>query len=586
MKMQQINLDQKSKLSRTLLISAWGLFSPKEKRKSFFLGVCILAGTFLEAVSIGALVPLMQVLTQSNLRTKYEILDDWFAYKSDGFIVSVILVTIVLIFVIKELFLGYTLWMQRGFVAELETRFQTELYNRYTLQPYEFHLVNNSSLLNRNILNSNNFTYNVLDPIFVLISDGLVTFVLCIALVIIEPVAMIATIFSASSIAILFHGFSKHKIESWGHERQSLDETKIRHLNETFGGMKDVIISGSGDFLRRQFMANINDLSNINRKFTTLLGIPRLYLEALAVTGLAVLVISMLALGRSTDSLLPLLALFAGGAFRLLPAVNRLTIAFQSLRMGKSIVGSLQTDLTEYSSQVLHSVSNDSLKFDSAICFEDVSYIYPGAENPSIISMNFKIEKGSIVGIIGTTGAGKSTLIDVLLGLLRPTSGTVTVDGVDIQSQMQSWHSQIGYVPQSIFLTDSSIRSNVAFGVNLPDIDNEQVFRALELAQLSEFVKSLPEEAETLVGERGVRISGGQRQRIGIARALYRNPTVLIFDEATSALDVNTENDVMSSLENIRADKTIVIVTHRISALVHCDRKIVISNGEIANIND
>jgi ABC-type multidrug transport system fused ATPase/permease subunit len=562
----------------------WSLLNKSERRKSLVLGIYLVVGTVLEVMSVGALVPLIQVLTQSNLQSKYPLIDRIFPDSSDQFIVTVILIGVVFIFLFKEIFLGFSLWMQRGFIARLETRFQTELFDRYTRQPYEFHLTNNSSLLSRNILNSTNFINNVLDPIFMLLTDGFVTVALCVALVVIEPIAMFATISSVGVVAIAFHGFSKRRIEKWGVERQWQDGMKLQQMNETFGGMKEIVMTGRGDYFRTRFSSNIGGLSHLNRKFTTLLGIPRLYLELLSVAGLAALVLSMLAFGRTSESLLPLLALFAGGAFRLMPAINRITFAFQSLRMGRPIVGVLQEDILRASSSVPNIENGKPVRFDHVIRFEDVTYSYPNTERTVIDGVSFEIKKGSEVGIIGTTGAGKSTIVDILLGLLKPTRGKVTVDGVDISTNIRSWQDLVGYVPQTIFLIDSSIRSNIAFGIDEQNIDDEKVVRALELAQLKEFVDELPAGMNELVGERGVRLSGGQRQRIGIARALYLDPPILVFDEATSALDVETEKEVMKSLDHLRTNKTILIVTHRISALEHCDQTISVNEGKISII--
>jgi ATP-binding cassette, subfamily B, bacterial PglK len=566
-----------------LFKNIWALFAKSEQRRALVLGVYLVIGTVLEVMSVGALVPLIQVLTQSNLQSKFPIIDRVFPNSSDQLIVGVILAGVVCIFLLKEIFLGFSLWMQRGFIARLETRFQTELFDRYTRQPYEFHLTNNSSLLSRNILNSTYFTNNILDPMFMLLTDGFVTIALCVALVAIEPLAMLITICSVGAVAVIFHNFSKRRIGQWGVERQQQDGIKLQQMNETFGGIKEIKMTGREEYFRERFSSNIGRLAHLNRKFTTIIGIPRLYLELLSVAGLAALVLSMLALGRTSESLLPILALFAGGAFRLMPAINRITFAFQSLRMGRPIVEVLQADILSPVFTELKNQNQAPVKFSHSIRLEDISYSYPNAERSVIDGLSFEIMKGSEVGIVGTTGAGKSTLVDILLGLLRPTCGRVIVDGVDISTNIRGWQDLIGYVPQSIFLMDASIRANIAFGISESEVDDEKVLRALKLAQLTEFVDELPNGMNEFVGERGVRLSGGQRQRIGIARALYLDPPILVFDEATSALDVDTEREVMKSLEYLRTDRTILIVTHRLSALEHCDQRITIENGAILN---
>jgi ABC-type multidrug transport system fused ATPase/permease subunit len=561
----------------------WSLLAKDERRRALILGIYLIIGTVLEVLSVGALVPLIQVLTQSNLKSKYPIIDQIFPNSSDQFIVVLILVGVICVFLLKEIFLGFSLWMQRGFIARLEARFQTELFDRYTRQPYEFHMTNNSSSLIRNILNSTNFSNNILDPMILLMTDGFVAIAVCAVLVAIEPIAMLITISSVGVVAVIFHSFSKRRIEKWGVERQLQDGIKLQQMSETFGGIKEIVMTGREEYFRGRFSSNVRQLAHLNRKFVTLLGIPRLYLELLSVAGLAALVLSMLALGRASESLLPLLALFAGGAFRLMPAINRITFAFQSLRMGRPIVEVLQANVLRNVFIKPNTQDTAPIRLKQSIRFEDVSYSYPSAEKSVLEGLSFEIEKGSQVGIVGTTGAGKSTLVDILLGLLKPARGRVTVDGKDISSNLRSWQNLVGYVPQTIYLLDSSIRANVAFGVTENEVDDKKVFRALDLAQLREFVDELPNGMNEFVGERGVRLSGGQRQRIGIARALYLDPQVLVFDEATSALDEETENDVMKSVEYLRNNRTVLIVTHRLSALQKCDRVITIGNGTISS---
>jgi ABC-type multidrug transport system fused ATPase/permease subunit len=564
-----------------LVLKVWKLLTKSEQKKSFILLAYLLVGTVLELLSVGVLLPLIRVLTQSDLNSKLDVFERYFPNSSDQLIVTTVLMLVIFTFLVKEIFLGFSLWAQRSFVSKLETRFQTEIFNRHSNQPYEFHLSQNSSLLSRDILNSNYFIFNIVDPIFILLTDGLVAIALCIVLVVIEPISMLVTISFVSLVAVLFHRYSKKRIETWGQQRQLKDAIRLKQMSETFGGIKEILVLGRGDYFRKKFEENVNDLSLINRKYITIIGIPRLYLELLAIIGLAALVISMLALGRSSESMLPILGVFAGGAFRLMPAINRITFAFQSFRMGAETINGLTQQ--DYAVVGINQNSNTcpTFEFQSKIELKSVSYIYPGEKVPSLYEVGIEILKGSEVGIIGATGAGKSTLVDVFLGLLSPTKGAILVDGVDISRNLRGWQDLIGYVPQSIFLSDETIEANVAFGIPESEIDESKVWQALEQAQLKSFVESLPNGKRTIVGERGVRLSGGQRQRIGIARALYLDPPILVFDEATSALDIETEKEVMNSLNLLRTSKTILIVTHRLSALDQCDQIIEIENGRL-----
>jgi ABC-type multidrug transport system fused ATPase/permease subunit len=283
----------------------------------------------------------------------------------------------------------------------------------------------------------------------------------------------------------------------------------------------------------------------------------------MAVSGLAVLVVTMLFQNKPVESLVPTLGLFAAAAFRLMPSVSRFLGGLQTLRFNLPVIDTLYRE-REFLRENVTEVGQKPLAFEHTIEFRDVVFSYPGVNLPQIDRLSITIGKGAVVGFVGGSGAGKSTVVDLLLGLLQPSSGAVLVDGRDIHSNLRAWQCQIGYVPQTIYLTDDSIRRNVAFGVPASEISDDQVKGALSAAQLLEFVESLPKGLGTIVGERGVRLSGGQRQRIGIARALYHNPELLVLDEASSALDTQTEQEVMQAVLSLRGKKTVIIVAHRI----------------------
>jgi ABC-type multidrug transport system fused ATPase/permease subunit len=265
-----------------------------------------------------------------------------------------------------------------------------------------------------------------------------------------------------------------------------------------------------------------------------------------------------------------------------MPSANRLLTALQSVRFAAAVIDLIDKELSAGLGE-RPADKGEPIHFDRDIALRDVSYLYPNAAGPSLRNITFHIGKGESIGLVGTSGAGKSTLVDVLLGLLTPTSGQILVDGKDVQDGLRNWQDLFGYVPQSIFLTDDTLRRNVAFGLRDEDIDDEAVRRALDAAQLTDLVASLPAGMSTLVGERGIRLSGGQRQRIGIARALYHNPPVLVFDEATSALDMETETGIMESISALKGSRTMIIVAHRLSTVENCDRIYRLEDGRIAD---
>ena len=274
------------------------------------------------------------------------------------------------------------------------------------------------------------------------------------------------------------------------------------------------------------------------------------------------------------------MGLFAVAAFRLMPSISRILNAIQSLRYGLTVVDTLSNEVSQsYSDRIFY--NQNDFSFNNSIEFKNVTYSYPGSQKSSLIYISLKILKGESIGVIGASGAGKSTLVDILLGLLSANEGEVMVDGYNIQNQLRQWQNQIGYVPQSIYLTDDTLRRNVAFGISNDEINEDAVLDAACAAQIDEFIKSLPLGLDTVVGENGIRLSGGQRQRIGIARALYHKPNILVLDEATSALDTETEQEVMQAVRVLKGKKTIVIVAHRMSTIEDCDRLYQLNDGRL-----
>ena len=317
----------------------------------------------------------------------------------------------------------------------------------------------------------------------------------------------------------------------------------------------------------------------------TLQQVPRLWLELLAVSGLALLVLVMLGQGRPIADLLPTLGLFAAAAFRIMPSATRVLWALQGIRYGRACIDTLYREIASLSGPV----SRRGLPLPPmsvGLAARGLCFRYPDSETDVLTKVDIDIPKGNSIGFVGGSGSGKSSLVDILLGLLPPSSGQVIVDGRDIADDLRGWQDQIGYVPQMIYLTDDTLRRNVAFGIPDGQVDDAAVLRAVRAAQLEEFVNSLPEGLDTLVGERGVRLSGGQRQRIGIARALYHDPEVLVLDEATSALDNETEAGVMESVNAMHGKKTLIIVAHRLSTVAHCDYIYRVEAGSISRADD
>ena len=562
-----------SKLSTAHKI--WSLLTSAERRSAVALLGLMLIGMVLETLGVGLVIPALALLTQHDSARHYPALQpalQALGNPSQQNLVIGGMLVLVGVYLVKALFMALLAWRQMRFAYGVQAQLSQRLFTIYLRQPYTFHLQRNSAQLMRNVTGEvSMFTFNGILPGMMLFTESLVMLGLCSLLLIVEPLGALIVVSVLGAAAWGFYRLTRGRIARWGIARQYHDGLSIQHLQQGLGGAKDVKLLGrEADFLEQYRVHNAQS-ARVGQLQATLQQLPRLWLELLAVSGLAILVISMLAQGRALEAVLPTLGLFAAAAFRLMPSVNRILGAMQSLRYGLPAIDTLHTEIN-LTTPAIASTYSPVMPFRVDLVLNQVTYAYPGAANPALKNISLAIQRGESVGFIGASGAGKSTLVDILLGLLAPDTGEVRVDDRDIQSNLRNWQDQIGYVPQSIFLTDDTLRRNVAFGLPNEQIDDAAVQRAIQAAQLEEFVAGLPGGLETFVGERGIRLSGGQRQRIGIARALYHDPAVLVLDEATSSLDTATEHGVMQAVTALRGSKTILIVAHRMSTVESCDR--------------
>ncbi len=548
----------------------WKILNHSEHRGLIGILFLMLVGTALETLSLGLVVPIVGLLTQQNYLEKLPRLDEFLGYPTQVQFVVGSMVFLVLVYVVKTLFLIWSLWIQRGFSNSVTTRVGRRLFEVYMRQPYAFHLSRNSAHLIRNSQNSSALMSGIIDPLLAILADAFVSMGLFALLVFIEPRGTVATLIVFGVSAWLFRQSTTKRIKRWGEAQNFHKGMILQHLQQGFGGVKDVKVLGRESYFVKQYDEHLVANFKVLRRFSIAQALPRFGLEILTILGLAVLVGTMVTSGRELSSVLPVLGLFGASAFRLLPAVNRVINNFQTINISRPIMNSLEHDLG-LGFEIVNEKMED-LKLEAVIELQDIHFSYESAPTEALSGVSLQIKRGEAVGLVGPSGSGKSTLIDVLLGLLAPTSGRVLVDGININLSLRKWQNHIGYVPQSIFITDDSLRSNVAFGVPKDEITDSAVRAAIRSAQLEEFVATLPNGLDTVVGERGVRLSGGQRQRIGIARALYHNPSVLVLDEATSSLDTETEHGVMQAVQALQGEKTVIIVAHRLSTVEYCDR--------------
>lgn len=573
-----------------VLKKIWSLFEPAQKRAALILLGMMLVGMILETLGIGLVIPALALMTKADLTLSYPSITPVLAALGHPTQMQLIVGGMLMlagVYVVKTLFLTFLAFIQLRYVFGVQENLSNRLFTTYLSMPYSFHLQRNSGQLIQNVVNeTSQFTQSALNPGMMLLTELMVFIGIVVLLISIEPLGSFLMVATLVILASLFGGLTKRRVFRWGEARQYHDGQRIQHLQQGLGSAKDVKLLGREAEFITQYAKHNRKSALMAERQHFLAVLPRLWLELLAVIGLVVLVFSLLAQGKAVDDLLPVLGLFAAAAFRLIPSVTKVISAVQSLRYSVPVINTLYRELNLPNSEQSSINTSILMPFKQILQLKNVCYAYPDTCSNALIDINLSVLHGSSIGFIGASGAGKSTLIDVILGLLTPTEGQVEVDGENIQKNLRAWQNQIGYVPQTIYLTDDTLRRNVAFGVSPDKIDEKAVLSAIGAAQLGDFVANLPDELDTIVGERGVRLSGGQRQRIGIARALYHNPSILVLDEATSALDSETENYIIDAIRALHGKKTIIVVAHRLTTVSHVDRLYILEKGAIVKSGD
>ena len=565
------------------------ILSRKHIRKLPFILLGMLIGCMFEVVGLGLVIPLMDVITNPSEGKVVTLLDRYYPTLSSD---SVIFLTIALFasfYVLKGIYIVFLVKISASFSYSVKANINDQLMHKYIKGPYEFHLKNNSSQLIRNITTESTLLVsNTLNPIITISTEIIVMLAIVTFLMLIEPLGTLIIVSLLFVFSLAFQRLIKNIITDLGETRQHADGLIVQAAQESIGGIKDIkVLSREHAFFER--FSKYNKLSSVasSQQFMWQ-QIPRIYLEIVGVIALSVLLLFLTISAQNPLEAIPTLGVFALAAFRILPSANRILSALNALRFSSSVVRNIEEQLNAVSPLPVQAKNENttsySASFSKNIEIQHLSYRYPDSESPSLRDISLSIRKGESIGIIGKSGAGKSTFVDIVLGLLVPVSGSIVVDGTNINDNLRDWQQKIGYVQQDIFLLDESIRENIAFGLREDEIDDERVLQVVIEAQLNELVASLPDGLNTQLGERGVRLSGGQKQKIGIARALYRKSSILVLDEATSALDSATEREIVSTIKNLKGDKTTIIITHRRSTLKYCDRIVELNNGSICKI--
>lgn len=565
------------------------LLTSQERRQAISILALVLIMTVLEMIGVASIMPFMAVITNPSLiETNFTLnkiykisLEFGVSSKTDFFFFLGVIVFLLLVF--SLIFKTITTYVQLRYIQMRQYSIGKRLITDYLNQPYAWFLSRHSANLSKTILSeAGTIVGDGIKPLMEIITKSLVSLAMIILLLLVDVKLALIVGVTLCIFYWLIYKFSKNFLSRIGKERLKANELRFTAVSEAFGAAKEIKLSG----LEETYIAKFSRPAEIFAKHqasSAVVGLlPRYALEAIAFGGLLLMTLFIIKKDGDVNSAIPLISLYAFAGYRLMPALQQIYRSFSQLRFSTPALNNIYEDLIKLKPAKIDE-SNEKLLFEKKITLQNIEYKYPNSDRKILKNVNLQIDAKTTVGFVGATGSGKTTIVDIILGLLEVTNGKMKIDEQIITNKnLRSWQNSIGYVPQHIFLADDSIASNIAFGENSSDIDFKKVEKCSEIANLSKFiVEELPDKYHTVIGERGIRLSGGQRQRIGIARALYNNPQVLILDEATSALDNKTEKDVMDSINNLDKNITVILIAHRLATVKKCDKIFVLDKGEL-----
>ncbi len=563
------------------------IFTAKDKRKIALLLVAVVIGSFLELLGVTIFMPFINIISnpQTIQRTWYlKLFYDGLHFSSTKNFMIALSCAIIAVYLIKNIYLIVEKNCIYKFSYSTQMRLSTRLLETYMKEPYTFHLNKNIASLQRTIQEDTGRFMQVILYFMELATELVVCLVLGIYLLFVSKSITIIVV----SLLVVFVGTflacTRRYSNQLGRDNQVYQGKIYQWMNQALGGIKEIKILERDSFFVDEYQKYYAKFARGLRLSRTISILPKYLVEAVAITGLLIAIIVKMTFGEA-DLIyyIPQLTVFAVAAFRLMPCVGRINEYATNMLYAFPSVDLIYKDLVEiedYVEKQDHEVA-EKWNLKNAIEVKDVTYYYPDTEEPVIDGASLTIQKGKTVAFIGTSGAGKTTMVDIILGLLVPQKGVVMADEINVHEKPKTFHAQIGYIPQVIYLSDDTIRNNIAFGIKEAQIDEAAVQAAVEKAQLTEFINSLPHGLDTIVGDRGVRLSGGQRQRIGIARALYHDPEILVLDEATSALDNETESAVMEAIDHLQGLKTMIIIAHRLTTIRNVDKIYEVGEGKV-----
>lgn len=582
--------EQNSGDMRDIYIKFNKVLNKKQKSRVVVLIFMILIGAVLETLGVSMIYPLIETVMMPEVFEENKIIV-WICgvldYTSAEQFVTFMLLALIFVFIFKNLYLLLLYYVQHSFITNSQYRISRDLLKVYLNRPYEFYLNASTGDIMRTVYSDSTGIFNLLLQCMQFITEFMVAIFLGTYLLIIDPVMTIVMGVLLVGITLISSAFLKPRISRIGEESRQQQSKMYKTIMQSINSVKDVKVYGKEDAFLGIYRKYGKRYYNLARDHEVLSSVPRLAIEAFSLSGVLAYMAVMMKLGQDVQTMVPQLSAFAVAAVRLLPSASRINTYLANIAYYRPTLDyvyanvELPKNVDERAAEKKTARVTDKLAFHDCIKVERLYYKYPNTEKYIFENAQMRVPYGKSVGIMGPSGAGKTTVVDIILGLLKAESGQITCDGVNVLEHYGQWLANIGYISQTINMMDDTIRANIAFGVDVDDIDDTRVWQVLEEAQLADFVRNLPNGINTVIGERGVRISGGQRQRIGIARALYHDPEILILDEATSALDNDTEAAIMEAIENFHGRKTMLIIAHRLKTIENCDMIYKVENGKI-----
>ena len=549
----------------------------KQKISLLFLTILLFIGGLFELMGISLILPIINIAMDSSSvdsNSWCNLIKSIFNLKTSREVIIALLILIIIVYVVKNCYVLLMNKIMYELLWKYKSKLSTRLLNCYMYQDYTFHLNKNVSEIQRNILTDVGLFYDFIIDCLNIINQGIVCLLLTVYLLTIDFKVTFIIISILSVSIVILYSIQHNNQEYRGKINREASAEMNKWIIQSFTGIKEIQVLGRQQYFLNRCKEEYARGMNANKESNLSTLTPKPIMEMICIVGLLGVMLVNILLGAEISSFVSLLSLFAVAAFRMLPCFNSISARIATMSYEKDSVQSLYNDLIEMETigeKRIEAHSDERLEFKDVIAIKNVTYSYPNSDVIILDDVSLSIFKNQSVGIMGTSGSGKSTLIDIVLGVLPLKNGEILVDDKNIYENLDKWHNILGYIPQTIYLMDDTIKNNVAFGIPEEKISEERLWKSLEEAQIADFVKSLPDGINSNIGDRGVRISGGQRQRLGIARALYNNPEVLVFDEATSALDNETEAALMEAIDGLKGTRTLIIIAHRLNTIKNCD---------------